>query len=57
MREPEGKKMPEPDKNSRESKPPKLFIQLPPNYLDLPPREQREWRKKLAQAILEHHRK
>ena len=57
MEEPEGKKMPELDKNSRESKPQKLLIQLPPNYLELPPEEQREWRKQLAQTILEHHRK
>ena len=41
MQEPEGKKMPEPGKDSRESKPQKLFIKLPPNYLELPPEEQK----------------
>lgn len=57
MEEREGKKMPELSKNSRESKPRKLFIKLPPNYLELLPDEKKEWRKQLAQTILEHHRK
>ena len=57
MEEREGKKMPGPCKNSRESKPQKLFVKLPPNYLELPPKEQAEWRKDVAQRILEHHRK
>jgi hypothetical protein len=57
MEEPEGKKMGEPGKNSRELKTQKLFAKLPPNYSELTPEEQEEWRKKLAQAILEHHKK
>ncbi|MDA7848521.1 hypothetical protein N9A11_01010 [bacterium] len=57
MEEREGKKMPEPYKSLTESKPQKLFIQLPPNYLELPPEEQEEWRKQLAETILEQHRK
>ena len=57
MEERKGKKMPETGKNSRESKPQKLFIKLPPNYSELPPDEQKEWRKQLAQTILERHRK
>lgn len=57
MQEAEGKKMGEPGKNYRESKPQKLFIKLPSNYLELPPEEQKEWRKRLARTILQHHRK
>ena len=57
MEEREDKKMPELSKNSRESKPQKLFIKLPPKYLELPPEDQKEWRNQVAQAILEHHRK
>jgi hypothetical protein len=57
MEEPEGKKMGEPGKNSREPKPQKLLAQLPSNYLELTPEEQKEWRKQLARAILEHHKK
>lgn len=57
MEEREGKKMREKDKNPRESKPQELFIKLPSNYLELPPEEQKEWRKQLARAILEHHTK
>jgi hypothetical protein len=57
MQEREGKKMPEPCKNSRESKPQKLFIKLPPNYSELTLDEQNEWRKQVARAILERHRK
>ena len=57
MEEREGKKMPELSKNPRESKLQKLFIKLPPNYLELPPEDQKEWRNQVAQAILEHHRR
>jgi hypothetical protein len=57
MEEREGKKMGEPGKNSREPKPQKLLAQLPSNYLELTPEEQKEWRKQLARAILEHHKK
>jgi hypothetical protein len=57
MEKREGKKMGEPGKNSREPKTQKLFAKLPPNYSELTPEEQTEWRKQLAKTILEHHRK
>ncbi len=49
--------MGEQGKNSRESKPQKLFAKLPSNYSDLTPEEQAKWRGELAQAILEQIRK
>jgi hypothetical protein len=57
MEKQQGKNPREPGKNSRESKPQKLFAKLPPNYSELTPEEQKEWRKRLAQTILERHRK
>ena len=57
MEESEGKKMGEQGKNPRESKPQKMLAKLPPNYLELPPEGQKEWRNQVAQAILEHHRR
>jgi hypothetical protein len=57
MEEPEGKKMGEPGKDSREPKAQKLFAKLPSNYSELTPEEQKKWRGELAQAILERHRK
>ena len=51
-----GKKMGEPGKNSRESKPQKLLIKLPPDYLELPLDEQKKWIRQLAETILEQHR-
>jgi hypothetical protein len=57
MEEREGKKVGEQGKNSRESKPQKLFAKLPSNYSELTPEEQAKWRGELAQAILEQIRK
>jgi len=57
MEESWGKKMGEPGKTSRESKPQKMLAKLPSNYSELPPEEQTEWRKRLSQTILEHLRK
>jgi hypothetical protein len=52
MQEPEGKKMPEPDKYSREPKPQKLFAKLPANYSSLDEESQVAVRKEICEALI-----
>ncbi len=55
MENQQGKKVGEQRKNSRESKSQKLFAKLPPNYSELTPEDQKEWRRQLAKRILGQH--
>jgi hypothetical protein len=52
-----GKKMDENAKSFGDKKVAKLFARLPDNYSEMSEEDQKEWRKQLAYAILEHHTK
>jgi len=41
-------------KNFSETKPTKLFVKLPDNYSEMSEEDQKEWRKEVVKAIIEH---
>lgn len=55
MTERGGKNLRQQGKTFGEKKGAAFFAKLPDNYSEMSEQDQKEWRKHLAQAILEHH--